>query len=154
MSNTHVTQHTRATRAAVYHTCLDARAVQQWMVPDDMTSEVHAFDPRVGGELRISLTYKATDARGKTAANTDTFHGRFVELVPDGRVVYTVVFETADPAMQGEMTVSIDLVDAIGGGTQIVYAHANLPPGVKPEDNEVGTRMSLAKLARLAERES
>lgn len=136
----------------MYRALVDARAVQQWMVPDGMTSVVHAYDAREGGELRISLSYEAKDARGKTAGNTDTFHGRFVELEPDQRVVYTVVFETADLSMKGEMTVTIDLLDAVDGGTQIVFTHANLPAGVRPEDNELGTRMSLEKLARLAER--
>src|SRR6266498_1054644 len=48
------------------------------MVPTGMTSHVHAFDPREGGAFRISLTYDAPTATGKTTAHTDTFHGRFV----------------------------------------------------------------------------
>jgi uncharacterized protein YndB with AHSA1/START domain len=120
------------------------------MVPDGMTSEVHAFDARVGGTFRISLTYDVPTAAGKTTAHTDTFHGRFVELVPDERVVEVVEFETADPAMQGEMTATFTLTDA-GGGTDVLGVHEGLPRGLSPADNEAGWRMSLAKLAALVE---
>jgi len=33
------------------------------MVPEGMTSEVHAFDARDGGEFRISLTYDTPDRK-------------------------------------------------------------------------------------------
>jgi hypothetical protein len=58
--------------------------------------------------------------------------------------------ETSDPALRGEMTVSFTLADA-GGGTEIRAVHANLPLGLAAADNELGWRMSLAKLARLVE---
>jgi hypothetical protein len=57
------------------------------MVPTGMTSHVHAFDPREGGAFRIRLTYDAPTAAGKTAAHTDTHHGRFVKLVPNEQVI-------------------------------------------------------------------
>jgi len=56
------------------------------MVPTGMTSHVHAFDAREGGSFRISLTYDAPTGTGKTTAHTDTFHGRFVKLVPNEQV--------------------------------------------------------------------
>jgi uncharacterized protein YndB with AHSA1/START domain len=120
------------------------------MVPDGMTSHVHAFDPREGGSFRISLTYEQPTAAGKTTAQTDTFHGHFVELVPDAKVVEAVTFETDDPAMQGEMTITYLLADA-EGGTEVVGLHEDLPPGVSPDDNELGWRMSMDKLAQLVE---
>lgn len=141
----------KASRATVYRALLDARAVSTWMVPDGMTSEVHAFDAREGGAFRISLTYDSPAAAGKTTAHTDTFHGRFVELVPDERVVELVEFETADQAMRGEMTITYELADGAAGGTDILAVHDRLPPGLSSEDNEVGWRMSLAKLAALVE---
>ena len=140
----------RAPRAAVYRALLDADAVRHWMVPDGMTSEIHSFQGWQGGTFRISLTYDDQAASGKTAAHTDTFHGRFVELVPDTKVVQAVEFETADPALRGEMTITYQLADA-EGGTDLTFRHENLPPGVSPADNELGTRMSLEKLARLVE---
>jgi uncharacterized protein YndB with AHSA1/START domain len=150
MSLTRITRHVHAPRASVYRALLDARAVQTWMVPTGMTSHVHAFDPHEGGTFRISLTYDEPAVAGKTTAHTDTHHGRFVTLVPNEQVVEVVEFETADPALQGEMTITIMLSDA-NGGTDVVAVHEGLPPGLSPTDNETGWRLSLAKLAALVE---
>jgi len=120
------------------------------MVPTGMTSHVDTFEPREGGPFRISLTYDAPSGTGKTTAQTDTFHGRFVKLVTNEQVVEVVEFETADPALQGEMTIKIALADA-DGGTDVVAVHDGLPPGLSTADNEAGWRSSLAKLAALVE---
>jgi uncharacterized protein YndB with AHSA1/START domain len=141
-----------APRAAVYRALLDAHAVATWMVPDGMTSHVHAFEAREGGSFRISLTYDAPTGAGKTMAHTDTYHGRFVKLVPNEQVVEVMEFETVDDSMRGEMTVTFTLTDA-DGGTDVLGVHENVPPGIAPADNETGWRMSLEKLARLVEAE-
>ena len=152
MATTRLTRHIRAPRGRVYEALIDDGAVQQWMVPDSMTSHVHLFDAREGGAFRISLTYDAPTDTGKTSTQTDTYHGRFVRLVPGELVVQVVEFETADPALQGEMTITFTLADSSAGdGTDLTGVHENLPPGVPPEDNELGWSMSLAKLARLVE---
>lgn len=149
-STTHVQRHLRAPRAAVYRALLDARAVAAWMVPAGMTSHVHEFDARAGGRFRISLTYDEPTGTGKTTAHTDTYHGHFVSLVPDEQVVEVLEFETDDPSMRGEMTVTFTLRDA-PGGSELRAVHAGLPPGVAPADNELGWRMALDKLAALVE---
>ena len=59
-------------------------------------------------------------------------------------------FETEDPAMRGEMTITIALADA-DGGTELVAVHGGLPPGLSPADNETGWRMALDKLTTLVE---
>jgi uncharacterized protein YndB with AHSA1/START domain len=152
MSQTRISQHVRASRAEVHRAITDPTAVQQWMVPDGMTMEIHSYDAREGGTFRISLTYQEPVYVGKTSGHTDTFHGRFVTLAPD-RIVQTIEFESADPAMQGKMLTTFALVET-ETGTEIIATHANVPPGVRPEDNEQGWQMSLAKLARLVEKGS
>ena len=150
MGTTRLTRHIRAPRALVYRALLDAEAVQHWMVPDGMTSQVHSYDAREDGTFRISLTYDLPTAAGKTSSQTDSFHGRFVRLVPDTEVVQVVEFETDDPAMKGEMTITYLLADA-DDGTDLTGLHENLPPGVSPADNELGWSMSIDKLAKLVE---
>ena len=118
-----------------------------------MSSHVHAFEPREGGLFRISLTYDASTGSGKTTAQSDTYHGRFVKLVPNEQVVEVVEFETDDPALQGEVTITFTLADA-DGGTEILAVHDDLPSGLSPTDNEAGWRSSLGKLAALVEAES
>ena len=150
MSSTRVSRHVKAPRARVYRAFVDANAIATWMVPTGMTSQVHAFEGREGGTFRISLTYDAPTGVGKTTAHTDTFHGHFVKLVPNERVIEVVEFETADPALRGEMTITITLADA-DGGTEVLAVHDGLPPAVPPADNEAGWQSSLEKLAALVE---
>ncbi len=150
MTATRIRRRVNAPPSKVYRALLDPTAVAIWMVPDGMTSRVHAFDPRQGGAFRISLTYDAPTGAGKTSAHTDTYHGRFIELVPDQRIVEVVEFETADSAMQGEMTITFTLIE-VDGGTEVLAMHDGLPSGLSPRDNETAWRMSLAKLAALVE---
>ena len=126
MSSTRIIRHINAPRAAVYRALLDARAVATWKVPTGMTSHVHAFDGREGGSFRISLTYDAPTGTGKTTARTDTYHGRFVKLVPNELVVEVDEFETADPALRGAMTITITLVDSLGDSKRAFAQALNL----------------------------
>jgi uncharacterized protein YndB with AHSA1/START domain len=150
MRSTSLRCHVKAPRERVYRALIAADAVAVWKVPTGMTSLVHVFEGREGGTFRVSLTYDAPTGAGKTTAQTDTYHGRFVELVPNERVVEVVEFETADPALRGEMTITLTLADA-DGGTEVFAVHDGLPPGLPTADNEVGWRESLAKLAALVE---
>jgi uncharacterized protein YndB with AHSA1/START domain len=140
VSSTRISRHVNTPRAIVHRALLDADAVATWMVPTGMTSHVHAFDARDGGSFRISLTYDSPTGTGKTTAQTDTFHGRFVKAVPNEQVVEVVEFETTDPALRGEMRITIALA-----------VHDGLPRGLSTADNEAGWRSSLAKLAALVE---
>jgi uncharacterized protein YndB with AHSA1/START domain len=150
MTSTRVHRHINAPRAAVYRALLDPEAVARWKVPTGMTCHVHRFEAREGGSLRISLAYDTPTGTGKTTARTDTYHGRFLRLVPNEQVVEVDEFETADPALRGEMTITITLVDA-DGGTNLFAVHAGIPPAIAPADNELGWRSALDKLAALVE---
>jgi uncharacterized protein YndB with AHSA1/START domain len=148
--STQTSRHIRAPRPAVYRALLDAGAIAQWRVPAGMSSHVHEFDAREGGSFRVSLTYDAPTGTGKSASHTDTYRGHFVKLVPDEQVVEVFEFETADPELRGEMTMTTTLKDA-DGGTDVRVVHEGVPDKVPPADNETGTRMALAKLAKLTE---
>ncbi len=150
MYSTQISCHVRAPRSAVYRALLDADAIAKWRVPAGMSSQVHEFDGREGGPFRVSLTYSAPDRTGKSALHTDTYHGHFVKLVPDEQVVEAFEFESADPALGGTMTMTTTLTDA-DGGTDVLVVHEGIPDSVPASDNETGTRMALANLARLVE---
>lgn len=118
MSSTRISRHINAPRATVYRALLDPTMIVRWKVPDGMTAQVHEFDAREGGRIRISLIYDEPTGLGKSSARIDTYHGRFVKLRINEQVVEVDEFETRDPALQGEMTITITLSDA-GGGTDI-----------------------------------
>ncbi|WP_129113587.1 SRPBCC family protein [Halegenticoccus tardaugens] len=154
-ASTTVSQVIYAPREDVYRAFLDPEAMAAWLPPDGMTGHVHRFDPREGGEFRMSLTYQDTGASpggagGKTTEDTDTHRGRFVELVPHERIVEVVEFESDEPRFAGEMRITVTLAD-IEDGTKVTYRCENIPEGIRPEDNEAGCRSSLGKLAKLLE---
>lgn len=149
---TRVTRHIDAPPAVIYRALLDGDAVAQWRVPDGMTCQVHAFEPRTGGAFRVSLTYDAPEAEGKSAGRTDTYRGHFLELVQDHKVVERLQFETEDAGLAAPMTMTTTLTPATGGGTDVTVHHQDVPDAVPPADNETGTRMALDRLAALAVR--
>jgi uncharacterized protein YndB with AHSA1/START domain len=153
MKSTQVSTIIKAPRAAVYKAFLDPAALAAWRVPDNMTAKVHSFEAREGGTYRMSLTYKdpTQSPGGKSSEDTDTFEARFVELIPDEKIVEAITFESDDPGFSGEMTMTTRLADA-DGGTEVTILCQGLPAGVRPEDNETGTRQSLRKLAALLEK--
>lgn len=152
---TSVSRVIKASRQAVYQAFLNADAVATWLAPDNMKGKVHTFDPREGGEIRMSLTYQdvteTPDGQGgKSSADTDTFQGRFSELIPDEKIVWLTEFESEDPAFAGEMKLTWSLVDA-EEGTEVTVLCENIPPGIRPEDNEAGSQSTLQKLAAFLE---
>jgi uncharacterized protein YndB with AHSA1/START domain len=139
----------RARPEALYAAFIDPAALVAWLPPAEMTGVIHEFDARVGGGYRMSLFYPADERvfRGKTADREDRVDVRFVELAPPYRIVEAVSFVSADPALSGEMTMTITF-EAVPGGTAVALVCENLPPGLRAEDNEEGSRLSLEQLAR------
>lgn len=134
----------------VWAALVDPEAVARWKVPAGMSAVVHEYDVRVGGRLRVSLTYDDGGRVGKSSPHTDAYSGHFVQLVPGELVVEVDEFETADPALQGEMTSTIRL-SPVEEGTLVEAVHEGLPHGVPPEQNEQGWSESLDRLAALVE---
>ncbi len=151
-ASTQVSKTIRAPRKAVYQACLDPDAVALWRAPTNMKGHVHDFDAREGGTFRMSLTYRdpARSPGGKTSDHTDTFKGRFVELVPDGKIVEAIEFESPDPRFSGEMKIVTTFTDS-AGDTKVTILCQDIPAGIRLDDNEMGCRSSLENLAALVE---
>jgi hypothetical protein len=78
----------------------------------------------------------------------DTYHGRFSELIPFEKIIEEIEFETQEEAFKGEMLMIVKFEDD-PGGTLVTLCCENLPKGIRPEDNEAGSKESLQKLASL-----
>jgi len=117
-----------------------------------MTGEVHGFDARVGGGYQMSLFYPSSEQehRGKTSDREDRFTAQFLELTPPTRIVQAITFDSPDPAFSGKMIMVVTFEDR-DEGTEVTILFEHIPPGIRPEDNDAGTRSSLEKLARYVE---
>jgi hypothetical protein len=65
-------------------------------------------------------------------------------------IVQAIEFETDDPEFSGERSMTVRLT-AVEAGTDVSLYYENVPAGIRPEDNQEGSRQSLRKLADLVE---
>lgn len=130
----------------VYQAFLDPDDLAAWLPPTGFSAEVHELDAEVGGGFRITFTAETIDYEPREHA----FHGTYLELVPGERIVHTDAFELDDPAMAGEMTVTVSF-EAVEDGTEVTVRQAGIPEGIPIEDASAGWADSLSKLAALVE---
>ncbi|MBA3869177.1 MAG: SRPBCC family protein [Anaerolineae bacterium] len=150
---TQASQFIKAPREKVYQAFINPDAVASWLAPDKMKGHVEIFEPHAGGRFRMSLTYldQKDRPRGKTSDDTDTSEGKFVELIPNEKIVQVFEFESDQPDMAGQMKITWSLVDA-ARGTEATVRFDDIPKGISLEDNELGSQQSLRKLAAYVER--
>ena len=116
-----------------------------------MTARFERFDPRPGGSYRLVLTYSdPSPAGGKASADTDIVEARFVDVVPNVRVVQAVDFVAADPAFAGTMTMTWSVTE-VDGATRVDITADDVPDGISAEDHAAGLESSLANLAAYLE---
>jgi uncharacterized protein YndB with AHSA1/START domain len=142
----------KATPETIYRAFLDANALVRWLPPDGMTGRIDAFDPREGGEYRITLTYERPDhsASGKTSDHADVTRGCFLQLIPGRKIVQSVRFESDDPRFAGEMRMTW-LLEPDPEGTAVRVIADNVPSGIAPQDHQAGFAHTLANLAAFVE---
>jgi uncharacterized protein YndB with AHSA1/START domain len=116
---------------AVYEQFVDADRFVQWMAP-------HAeIEPRPGGRIRW------------THRNGDSCEGRFVELVPARRIVFTYGWDRPDVEVPpGSTTVEITL-EPTPSGTRLRLVHRGLA-GPMADAHRGGWANYLERLAAVA----
>lgn len=135
----------------VFAALVDPDALLTWLPPEGMGGRFERFDPRPGGSYRMILTYDdASAGRGKTTADSDIVEARFVDIVPDQRVVHAVDFVTDAPDLAGTMTMSWE-VSTTATGTRVEIRAENVPDGISASDHADGLASSLANLAAYVE---
>jgi uncharacterized protein YndB with AHSA1/START domain len=129
----------------------DPAELLRWLPPVGMSGRFDRFELRPGGGYRMVLTYaNAADAPGKTTADSDAVDVRFVEIVPEIRLVQAVDFDATDPAFAGTMTMNWALAPQ-GAGTLVTITAQNVPSGINKADHDEGLRSSLENLAGFVE---
>ena len=146
------TKFIKATAKQVYRAFTDPKALEAWLVPGDMTGKVHHFDWKEGGGYGMSLFYPGSEKemRGKTSAREDRYTARLVKLKPSKEIIQAINFDSPDPRFAGEMIVEVAF-DEKSDGTNVTFLFKDIPTGIRPEDNEKGTLLTLEKLAQYVE---
>lgn len=143
-----------ATPEKIFAALIDADALTSWLPPSGMTGRFEHFDARPGGSYRLILTYRdATEGHGKATDTSDIVEARFVDIVPNTRVVHAIDFVSDDPAFAGTMTMTWQIVP-VGEKTRVEIRAENVPTGISSEDHAIGLESSLANLAEYTERTS
>lgn len=131
----------------VFDALVDRAALETWLPPAGMTGRFERFDPTPGGSYRLILTYvDPADAAGKSSDDSDIVEARFVEVVPNDRVVQVVDFVSDDSAYAGTMTMTW-AVRATDRGTLVEFTADDVPVGISAEDHAAGMTSSLENLA-------
>ena len=127
----------------VYRAFSDADAMVKWLPPHGFVGQVHENDARVGGVYRMSFVNFAS-------GNAHSWAGRYVELVPDRRVVTAATFD--DPNLTGEMRTTVEIVPVFCG-VELTVTQEGIPDAIPPQACYLGWQESLQLLALLIEAE-
>lgn len=141
-----VTRMIEASPNALYQAYLDADSLVTWLPPSDMVGKIDRFEPEVGGGYGMTLTYgKNQSVPGKTSENTDVIETKFVELIPNKKIVSSSIFDSDNPAFTGEMKMTV-YFEAVVEGTKVIIIAENVPDEIKKEDHLEGLNSSLENL--------
>ncbi len=133
----------RTTPAKLYRAFLEADALAKWLPPHGFTCTVHQLEARVGGTFRMSF-------RNFGTGHGHSFHGDYLELVPDTLIRYTDQFD--DPNLPGVLEVTVALKPVLRG-TELSIAQSGIPVAIPLEMCYLGWQESLTQLAALVEPE-
>lgn len=125
----------------IYRAFLDPDAMAKFLPPHGFTGRVLEMDARVGGVYRMQFT---NFSNGQTHA----FGGRYLELVPNEKIVNTDLFD--DPNLPGQMITTISL-KAVSCGTELTAVQEGIPAAIPVEMCYLGWQETLALLAQLVE---
>lgn len=142
----------KASPQTIYEAFVDPGSLVSWLPPKGMKGHIYEFEARAGGVYRMSLTYIGTDhsTQGKTSEHVDIVKGRFLEFIPNERIVQLVEFDSDDPVFAGEMIMTWTLAAGLDGTTVTIVCE-NVPEGIRKEDHDVGMRSTLENLAVFTE---
>lgn len=127
----------------IYRAFLDPDAMAKFLPPHGFTGRVLEMDARVGGVYRMQFT---NFSNGQTHA----FGGKYLELVPNEKIVNTDLFD--DPNLTGQMITTISL-KAVSCGTELTAVQEGIPEAIPVEMCYLGWQETLALLAQLVEPE-
>ena len=133
----HLERILRSPREHVFAACVDAGQLATWWGPAGFVVQESDLDVRAGGRYRLTMQPPEGEA----------FHvgGRFSEIDPARRLVYTFEYEEPDPDDQ-ETVVTLSFFDH-RDGTRLVLDHGAFTTQARYELHETGWSETLDRLA-------
>ena len=125
----------------IHRAFLDPDAMAKFLPPHGFTGRVLEMDARVGGVYRMQFT-------NFSSGHTHAFGGKYLELVPNEKIVNTDLFD--DPHLPGQMITTISL-KAVSCGTELTAVQEGIPEAIPVEMCYLGWQETLALLAQLVE---
>jgi uncharacterized protein YndB with AHSA1/START domain len=130
----------RASAAAVFRAWTQPAALREWWCPPGWVASAIEIDLRVGGAYRIAMR------RGPGAGEV-AVRGRFLEVQPAQRLVFTWGWENAFPGSP-ETRVVVELHE-LGGITELVLRHENFADTGSAQQHWSGWLLACGRLDRL-----
>jgi uncharacterized protein YndB with AHSA1/START domain len=127
----------------VYRAFLEPDALAKWLPPNGFTCTVLQMEPKVAGAFKMSF-------RNFTTGSSHSFGGKYLELIPHERVIYSEYFD--DPNLAADIRVTVTFKRVLVG-TEIHIVQEGLPDVIPMEACCLGWQESLRNLARLVEPE-
>ncbi len=127
----------------IYRAFLDPDAMAKFLPPHGFTGRVLEMDARVGGIYRMQFT-------NFSCGHTHAFGGKYLELVPNEKIVNTDIFD--DPNLPGQMITTVSL-KAVSCGTELTAVQEGIPEAIPVEMCYLGWQETLQLLAQLVEPE-
>jgi len=127
----------------VYRAFLEPDAIVKWNAPYGFTARIDHLDPSPGGGYRMSFINFGT-------GTAHSFEGKYLELVPNERIVSTDTFD--DPNLPGQMKMTMTF-KAVSCGTELNIIQEGLPDVIPPDQCHLGWQESLDLLAKLVDPE-
>ena len=131
----------RAPPERIYRAFLDPDAMAKFLPPHGFTGRMLEMDARVGGIYRMQFT-------NFSSGHTHAFGGKYLELVPNEKIVNTDIFD--DPNLPGQMITTISL-KAVSCGTELTAVQEGIPEAIPVEMCYLGWQETLQLLAQLVE---
>jgi uncharacterized protein YndB with AHSA1/START domain len=123
----------------VYRAFIDPDAMAKWLPPHGFTGRVLEMNAKVGGIYRMQFTNLSN-------GQVHAFGGKYLELVPNERIVNTDVFD--DPNLKGEMRTTVTF-KAVSVGTEMHVEQSGIPAAIPVEGCYLGWQDSLQLLTLL-----
>jgi uncharacterized protein YndB with AHSA1/START domain len=136
---------------AIFRAFVDPETFLKWRAPADRDARLLAFEAGTGGGYRIELVQRDPEnPQSAPGTGGDLIEARFLDLLPDERVVEAVAFRAQDQRLARDMTITTTFV-AVVGGTKVTVTAEGMPDGIDAKDHADHMAAALKKLADLLE---